>query len=311
MRSNNYLFIIVVVTTTLLLLLANYSNATVFKSDKYFKVESIGKDSYRLTQVNIKNSNQDDVDEYENVGSFRVSSIDFPLEWRQRRVLDEQSILDNPEDLIVKGVFSLHGKSYSFVPSEIYKALPYPEDMTPTDDYDNDQTSAMDGSGFFYFLQAGFPMCRFRTCINAIQAVNVNDPKDKTKLAVFRDLYPTLPGFDGEWYREAVNNKKIMFQLEFERVGAAHVLKAYVKLDPLHDCPMFKMAACPEGQTQVYSRNEDLCLIPDRCVEPNYESCRFDPVPKCVAGYTLHQYVSEPSGCPQYRCDPSFLPCHR
>jgi hypothetical protein len=69
-------------------------------------------------------------------------------------------------------------------------------------------------------------------------------------------------------------------------------------------CPAQPMRACPAGQLNVWTRTAERCLIPDGCVAP--APCP-DMKPSCEAGYMLTSWPAQPSACPQYRCDPSFL----
>lgn len=67
-------------------------------------------------------------------------------------------------------------------------------------------------------------------------------------------------------------------------------------------CPVFRLAACKEGQTWTYARDERRCVLPVSCQPTMY--CRA-MVPACQDGYVLQSWIGG-SGCPAYACDPAF-----
>lgn len=70
------------------------------------------------------------------------------------------------------------------------------------------------------------------------------------------------------------------------------------------ECPMFKLAACPEGQVRTYTRDANLCELPSECVTPGM--CTM-MIPACSEGYTLSSWTGGKFACAQYACDPSFV----
>ena len=70
------------------------------------------------------------------------------------------------------------------------------------------------------------------------------------------------------------------------------------------ECPVFKLAACPEGQVRTYTRDANLCELPSECVTPGM--CTM-MIPACSDGYTLSSWTGGKFACSQYACDPSFV----
>jgi hypothetical protein len=98
-----------------------------------------------------------------------------------------------------------------------------------------------------------------------------------------------------------------------EKLGtrAKQVLTAqqiFFKLPPsVGECPVFKLAACADGQIRTYTRDANLCVLPSECVTPGM--CAMF-LPACEEGYTLSSWKAAPHACSAYACDPSFLVTH-
>ena len=69
-------------------------------------------------------------------------------------------------------------------------------------------------------------------------------------------------------------------------------------------CPLFKLAACPQGQVRTYTRSADRCLLPAACVTPGV-CAQFLPV--CNEGYSLQSWSGGQHACPAFACDPSWV----
>jgi len=68
-------------------------------------------------------------------------------------------------------------------------------------------------------------------------------------------------------------------------------------------CPEFRIR-CSGGEVATFDRSVDRCLIPTGCVVPGI--CPLW-IPRCEPGYDLVSWVTQPTGCPAFECDPSFL----
>lgn len=91
-------------------------------------------------------------------------------------------------------------------------------------------------------------------------------------------------------------------------VGREKVLDAsqvFVHLpDVTQSCPRYALARCPEGQTNLFTRNQNRCVVPAGCGGGG--ACAAF-VPSCAEGYSLVSWAGGRFGCTQYACDPSFL----
>jgi hypothetical protein len=68
-------------------------------------------------------------------------------------------------------------------------------------------------------------------------------------------------------------------------------------------CPLARPARCPEGQVNIWQRNDDRCVSPAGCATPG--ACTL-AVPSCAEGYTLSSWTGGMFGCQQFACDPTF-----
>ncbi len=88
-----------------------------------------------------------------------------------------------------------------------------------------------------------------------------------------------------------------------KRLSATQVFVRFPLSRP--PCGIWKPLTCAvTGEKVAYLRAGDLCLYPVACVDPG--SCE-QKAPSCAEGYTLAEWPTEPRGCPQYACDPSFV----
>ncbi len=91
-------------------------------------------------------------------------------------------------------------------------------------------------------------------------------------------------------------------------VGREKVLDAsqvFVHLpDMTQSCPRYALAQCPEGKVNLFTRNENRCVVPAGCGGGG--SC-IAMVPECADGYSLISWTGGVFGCTQYACDPTFI----
>lgn len=73
--------------------------------------------------------------------------------------------------------------------------------------------------------------------------------------------------------------------------------------DLVGPCPMF-IIRCEEGTVATYERDANRCLLPTGCAKRG--ACPMY-LPACGPGYTLTSWSTQPSGCPAFACDPSFV----
>jgi hypothetical protein len=93
-----------------------------------------------------------------------------------------------------------------------------------------------------------------------------------------------------------------VFQGGPERVLAAS--QVFLRLpEEQGSCPQSR-PNCPEGQSAIYTRDENRCVVLSGCVEPG--ACAAY-VPACGEGYTLQSWTGGMFACTQYACDPSFV----
>jgi len=91
-------------------------------------------------------------------------------------------------------------------------------------------------------------------------------------------------------------------------VGTEKVLDAsqvFIHLpDQTQSCPRYALAQCPTGKVNIFTRNENRCVVPAGCGGGG--ACRL-MVPACAEGYSLVSWTGGVFGCTQYACDPAFL----
>ncbi len=89
--------------------------------------------------------------------------------------------------------------------------------------------------------------------------------------------------------------------------GAERVLAAsqiFLKLpEEQGACPQSK-PGCPDGQSAIYTRDDNRCVVLSGCVEPG--ACAAY-VPSCGEGYSLQSWTGGMFACTQYACDPTFV----
>lgn len=91
-------------------------------------------------------------------------------------------------------------------------------------------------------------------------------------------------------------------------VGTEKVLKAsqvFVKLpDMTRSCGRPFLPTCPAGQTVIWARDANRCMMPAGCGGGG--ACT-QQVPTCDDGYELLSWTGGRFACTQYACDPTFM----
>lgn len=123
----------------------------------------------------------------------------------------------------------------------------------------------------------------------------------------------SVPLLDQNWLTFRVIEKDALVAGRFVDgatvgVGKEKVLEAsqvFVHLpDQTQSCPRYALAQCPAGKANVFTRNENRCLVPAGCAMSG--TCRF-PTPTCTTGYNLVSWPGGAYSCTQHACDPAFL----
>lgn len=132
-----------------------------------------------------------------------------------------------------------------------------------------------------------------------------------TKSTVFHDLDVSgaaLTAVDTNWLTGRVVNDDALVAGAITRVGNEDVLAAsqvFIKLpDMVRSCGRPFIPTCPEGQTVIWSRDADRCLMPAGCGGGG--ACTAQ-VPACADGYELFSWTGGAFACTQHVCDPAFL----
>lgn len=124
-----------------------------------------------------------------------------------------------------------------------------------------------------------------------------------------------LPHVDQDWLADRINHHNAIVAawiIDGDKFpgGHAQILDAsqvYLDVrDMMGPCPAFKLAACPEGQTWTWTRNDDLCQMPNACTVDD-GSCPSLVPPQCAEGYTLSGWRTDSKSCIRFACDPSFV----
>lgn len=122
-----------------------------------------------------------------------------------------------------------------------------------------------------------------------------------------------LTAVDQNWLMDRVVQKDALVAGRFvdgAQVGTGRekVLEAaqvFVKLpDMTQSCPRPAIAQCPAGKVNLWTRNENRCLMPAGCGGGG--ACAA-VVPSCTDGYLLTSWTGGPFGCTRYACDPAWL----
>ena len=117
---------------------------------------------------------------------------------------------------------------------------------------------------------------------------------------------------DGKWLTNRIEEHDALVAGKFVAgqkfsTGTEQILSAsqvFVKIpEAPGPCPVFKLAACPNGQTRTYVRNADRCILPAACVSGG--ACALF-VPQCAPGYTLQSWTGGKFACQAYACDPAW-----
>lgn len=122
-----------------------------------------------------------------------------------------------------------------------------------------------------------------------------------------------LTGVDQDWMMDRVVSKDALVAGRFvdgARVGTGveKVLDAsqvFMKLpDMTQSCPRPLVPQCPEGTVNLWTRNENRCLMPAGCGGGG--AC-IAVVPSCADGYELVSWTGGRFACTQHACDPFWL----
>jgi hypothetical protein len=231
---------------------------------------------------------------------YYVSELVFP-----RTLFDAETIeeaLEAPGDMILRGVLGVAEPRFEtrpFVVREAFRGMPGHAPRT--------------GDRFFTVEERKRPiMCLVAPCNNEIAVeLNTRVRRDFTRFSVNGAASRWV---DREWLASRVDDHGALvagvfvpgekFPGGYEKVLAAHQI--YVRLpDVMGPCPSTPVAMCPTHEVATFSRSEDRCLVFEGC-ERLVATC--PPLaPVCAEGYTLASWRSEPYGCMDYACDPTFV----
>lgn len=123
----------------------------------------------------------------------------------------------------------------------------------------------------------------------------------------------SVPLLDQDWLSNRAINDDALVAGRFVDgavvgVGQEKILEAsqvFVHLpDMTQSCPRYALAQCPEGQTNVFTRNVNRCLVPAGCGVAGV--CRF-ATPTCTEGYSLVSWPGGAYSCTRHACDPTFI----
>jgi hypothetical protein len=165
----------------------------------------------------------------------------------------------------------------------------------------------------FYLVHARKPPneCFVAPCPNEIASLlNTSTQAEFDRVSVDR---AALLWVDKGWLAARVEGRGAVAAGTLEQGahfpgGFEEVLEAsqvFVRLpDRTGPCPLLATQSCAEGTVAVDERTEDRCIMQVACVKPGLCPL-FEP--RCAPGYTLSSWLSPPSGCPAFACDPSFV----
>jgi hypothetical protein len=230
-----------------------------------------------------------------------VSGLDFSASGLDQAVVDVV-LAAPPEELVLRGklgpVESAHN-TRAFLVSEAYLGMP---GMTPA------------AGEVFYQAKDRSPTisCFAAPCPN--EAATKLNATAKTYFSGYSVARAAAVLVDQDWLIERINHDgaivaaKIVDGQAFP-AGKEQVLDAsqvYLRADAVKGpCPAFKLAACPKGQVWTYTRDQDLCLHPDKCVLD--AGCPSLQPPKCASGYDVASYRIDAPSCVHLSCDPGFV----
>ena len=230
-----------------------------------------------------------------------VSDLDFALSG-----LDAAALVDAQgapaEELVLRGKLgpkeAAHG-TRPFLVSEVYRGMP--------------GVVAVAGEAF-YQAKPRSPQisCFAAPCPNET-ATKLN-ATEKTYFSGYTVDRAKKPFVDAAWLIERVEHGGAVVAGRFSDGqsypgGVEQLLDAsqvFVRLpaDP-GPCPVFKLAACPKGQSWTYTRDANLCLLPDTCAAD--AGCPSLQPAQCAEGYDLASWRTHTKSCRAFACDPAFV----
>jgi hypothetical protein len=206
---------------------------------------------------------------------------------------DRASVLNAPNEAVVlEG--TLEGDA--FVVRRAYRALPI--EATPAQEV------------YIQVVQQPATRCPSGVC-EPSHAVELNVALDVPLPAL--DLSSAeVPGLDHAWLSSRVFERGAVLSGTFTGVPGGRGIARFVASEvfvPLPDriapCPTPAARRCREGTIEAYTRDADRCLLDAGCLTPS--RCTARP-PDCAPGYVARTWRSPPGACPEYACDPAFLP---
>ena len=230
-----------------------------------------------------------------------VSDLDFSIS-----DLDEDAIEQvrsaPPGELVIRGKLGKKETQFNtrkFLVSEAYRGMP---GVVPV------------AGETFYNAKDRSPVisCFAAPCPN--EAATKLNSTQKTYFDGYSAERALQPHVDEAWLIEQIEHHDAVVAAVFSDGqphpgGAEKVLDAsqvYVKVPAnRRSCPAFKLAACPEGQVWTYTRDENLCQHPDKCVEDG--NCPSLQPPHCADGYDIASWRVDSPACRTFSCDPSFV----
>ena len=122
------------------------------------------------------------------------------------------------------------------------------------------------------------------------------------------------PHVDQDWLIDRVNHHGAIvaawiipgehFAGGFEKILDASQVYLNVA-DMTGPCTTAPLAPCFEGAQWTYTRDENLCLLPNACVAN--DNCPSLAPPRCEDGYAITAWHVNSPGCMRLVCDPAFV----
>lgn len=242
----------------------------------------------------VKDLNKSSPERYVSGLDFKPSGLDDELVSR---------VLDAPVgEIILRGVLGPKEHTYGTRPLRVFEAYLGMPGVEP-----------IEGDIFFKSQDRDPPVqCFTAPCPNEV-AHRLN-----TSIGYLFDSYhvelAAKPHVDQDWLIDRVDNhgaivaalfmQGTLFQGGYETVLDASQVYLNVA-DMTGPCPAFKLAACPEGEVWTYTRDENLCQIPNACVPDG--NCPSLQPPRCEEGYTASGWRVDSPYCMKLACDPTFV----
>jgi hypothetical protein len=230
-----------------------------------------------------------------------VSGLDFA-----KSGLNEDQIakiLDaNPEELVLRGKLGPKDQGFDTRPLLVYEAYRGMPGVAPL------------AGETFYRAEDRSPQisCFAAPCPNET-ATKLNATA-KTNFDGYSVKRALMPFVDEAWLTARVHKHNAIVSASilngqkypggFEQILDAS--QVFVRIDDASGpCPAIKLPACGAGQTWAYTRDADLCVMPDMCVADG--NCPSLAWPHCADGYSVSAWRVNSVGCTQFACDPSFV----